>query len=104
MLDHQGLMPCTVYVALLWNIIHWICIWKPLFVTPLWLNLTILCNARSTYIDDWICLNDDDNNNDNDDDNNSENNNDDNNDSDYDHDNKDTNNDNDINDNNDGKY
>ena len=51
-LGHQGWMPCTVNVALLWNIIYWICISKPLFVTSLWPNLTILCNTRSTYIDD----------------------------------------------------
>ena len=25
-------MTCTVYVALVWNIIYWICIWMPLFV------------------------------------------------------------------------
>ena len=41
----------SVYVALLWNIICWICILKPLFVTSLWPNLTLLCNTGSTYTD-----------------------------------------------------
>ena len=51
---HQGYMPCTVYVALLWNIIYWKCIWNSLFVTSLWPNLTLLCNitGRSINIDD----------------------------------------------------
>ena len=42
----KGEMPCTVYVALVWNIIYLIYIWMPLFVITLWPNPTIFCHAR----------------------------------------------------------
>ena len=41
----------AVYVALLGNIIYQICIWKPLFVTSLWPNLTKLCGPHTLMIE-----------------------------------------------------